>query len=149
MARTNEGKHLDYFEAILQLRHVSAEVIEYAEKWLEKHGLQVVHLLQVTNGWDYYLTDNKQAVILGRALEQQFPGHLEVTATLHTQKKEKRLYRLTILFRGMGFKRGDSVRYQGEEYVVKGIGKDILLASVASGKKLHVRSKDGEKIKVI
>ena len=65
----------------------------------------------------------------------------------HHVKKDREVYRVTVLFRGVNFKKHDFVIYQGEEYQVKVLSKDIMLKNIKTGKKVHVRYKDMKDIK--
>ena len=118
MVRSLEGKHANYFEAILQLREVTPEVLAFTEQQITKGHLPIAKIKKVQNGYDYYLTDNSFTKALGKKLQETFGGQIINTATLHTQKKGKELYRGTVLFRQASFKKGDLVFYKGEEYMV-------------------------------
>ena len=58
------------------------------------------------------------------------------------RKSGKEIYRVTVLFRAIPFKKGEKVEYQGEKYKVKLLGKDILLQDLKTGKKVHVKYKE-------
>lgn len=141
-------KHAQYFEAIMQLRTVSPTVIDFAHQEIKKKGLFIAKLVHLHQGEDLYLSDNKFAKNLGKKLQQQFAGYLEITATLHTRKQDKDMYRLTVLFRGVPFEKGRLVRYQGEAYQVKSLGDDILLVGTENKKKIHVKWRDSQRIMV-
>lgn len=146
MVRSLAGKHPSYFEAILQLREVSDKVIDFVKNEVEKAKIPIAKEKKVKNGFDFYLADNQFTKSLGKKLQQKFGGQVLTTASLHTQKKGKDLYRVTVLFRGIDFKKGDKVSYQGEEYEVKAIGKDIFLIGK---KKVHVKWKDVKEIRKV
>ena len=148
MVRNLECKHGSYFESILQLRDCSDTVYDFVEKEMNRVGSKIGKSKKIRTGYDYYTSDNGLTRSLGKKLQQQFGGHLVETATLHTQKKDKKLYRVTVMFREAGFKRDDKVEYEGESYVVKIMGgKDILLQEVKTGKKVHVKYKDMREIR--
>jgi len=147
MVRSTKGKHSDYFEAILQLRNILEEVVSFVENDINKSNVPVAKKKKVKNGWDYYLADNDFTRALGKRLQQKFGGENTVTASLFGQKEGKEIYRLTVLFRGIPFSKEDLVEYQGEEYKVKILGKDMLLQDVKTGKKVHVKYKDMDQIK--
>ena len=149
MVRELKGKHPKYFEATVQLRDISQEVINWFEKKLEQFKVVIVKVQKVKNGFDYFLADNNQARQLGKNLQQKFGGHLLVTSSLHTKKDNKELYRTTHLFREAHFKKGNEVNYQGEEYKVIIMTKDILLQNIKTGKKVHVKYKDMNQIKTV
>lgn len=147
MVRSIKGKHSDYFEAVLQLRDVSERAVTFVEDEIFRNEVHVAKKKKVKNGWDYYLADNDFTRALGKKLQQQFGGENTVTASLFGQKDGKEIYRLTVLFRGISFKKEDPVKYGGEEYKVKILGKDILLQNVKTGKKVHVKYKERDQIK--
>ena len=139
MVRSLEGKHPNYFEAKLQLREVSQEVVDFVEDALIRKKIPVTKAKKVRNGFDFYLPDKDVTRALGKRLQQHFGGQLKITASLFGKKKGKELYRVTVLFRPIPFKKGETVEYQGEQYNVKMIGKDILLQHLKTGKKEHVK----------
>ena len=149
MVRTLEGKHPNYYEAILQLRDVEKEVKEYVEEELFRIKLPVAKQAKVKNGHDYYLADNGATLALGKRLQERFGGELTKTSSLHTKKDNKELYRVTVLFRQTPFAKNDIVEYQGEEWLVRAMGKDIFLQNKHTGKKIHLKYKNMKEIKKI
>ncbi|MBI4152677.1 hypothetical protein HY495_03125 [Candidatus Woesearchaeota archaeon] len=149
MTKSLEGKHSEYYEAILQLRHVSQGVIDFTEEEIQRRGLSVVKVIELKTGLDYYLSDNNLTKTLGRRLQDKFGGEFLVTAKLHTKKKDKNLYRLTVLFRQTPFQKGDLVARGGEEYRVVTLGKEIILQHEKTGKKIHLKYAEMKKIKKI
>ena len=147
MARNLEGKHGSYFEATLQLRDVSQEVIDFAEDEIDRLKMNVAKVIKLKNGLDYLLTDNTLTRRIGRNLQSKFGGKTEETSSLWGVKKDREVYRVTVLFRGVPFKKNDIVIYQGEEYQVKFLGKDIMLQNTKTGKKVHIKYKDMKNIK--
>ena len=141
-------KHSNYFEAILQLREVKPEVVEFTESAANKLKLEIVKKSKVRGGIDYHLDSNDKSRKLAKKIQLHFGGQVKITATLHTKKKNKELYRLTILFRQIPFSKNNLVDYQGEEWNVKSITKDILLQNIKTGKKVHVRYKDAREVKL-
>ena len=149
MVRSLVGKHPSYFEAVLQLRDVTEKVIEYAEEEMFRVKLIVAKKLKVKNGWDYFTADNGQTLALGKRLQQKFGGELTKTSSLHTKKDNKELYRVTVLFRQTHFKKNDLVEYQGEEWKVQMMGKEIFLKHSKTGKKSRVKYKNMKEIKKV
>ena len=72
-----------------------------------------------------------------------------MTSSLHTKKDNKELYRVTVLFRQSGFKKGVEVIYHDEPYVVRAMGRDIYLQHSKTGKKVHVRFTEMKNIKPV
>ncbi len=149
MVRDLKGKHPNYFEAIIQLRDVSKQVVDFVEEEIERSKIVIVKKEEVKNGLDYYLADNNQGKALGKLLQDRIGGEIKMTSSLHTKKDNKELYRVTILFREAHFRRGDEVTYQGDDYVVKSMGKDIFMQNIKNGKKVHVKYRDMREIKLI
>ncbi len=149
MVRDLTDKHANYFEAILQLRGATPEVLEFVEEEVAREHIHIAKKKEVTNGYDYYLTDNAFTKALGKKLQEKFGGQLLNTAKLYTMKKDKELYRGTVLFRLAAFKKGDVVQYQGEEYLIKIAGKEIFLQNQKTGEKARVKWKDMKKVKKI
>ena len=147
MVKPIHGKHSEYYEAILQLREVADEVVDFVDKEIEKKGIFVAKVKPVTNGHDYYLGNSNLTKNLGKTLQEKYGGEFTVTATLFTRKEGKPVYRLTVLFRAMPFKKGDQVEYHDEIYNVIMSGKKVMLQNVKAGKKVQVWHKDMSKVK--
>lgn len=147
MAKPTPSQHSEYYEAILQLRDVSDEVVAVVDYEIKKKEVFVAKIKKVTNGYDYYLGNGNLTRVLGKKLQEQFGGEFTVTATLFTRKEGKPVYRLTVLFRAVPFKKGDEVEYQGEMYKVLVSGKKLMLQHSKTGKKIQVWHKDMKQIK--
>lgn len=147
MVKPTHGKHSEYYEAILQLRDVSDEVVAVVDDEIDKKEIFVAKIKKVTNGYDYYLGNGNLTRVLGKTLQEKFGGEYAVTATLFTRKEGKPVYRLTVLFRAMPFKKGDEVEYQGENYAVLMSGKKLRLQHLKTGKKIQVWHKDMKQIR--
>jgi len=149
MVKPVHGKHSEYYEAILQLRNVADEVIDFVDKEIEKKNIFMAKVIPVTNGHDYYLGNANLTKNLGKTLQEKYGGEFTVTATLFTRKEGRPVYRLTVLFRAMPFKKGDQVEYHDEVYNVTMSGKKVMLQHAKSGKKVQVWHKDMNKVKKI
>ena len=143
-----EGKHGSYYESILQLRDVSQEVVDFTEEEIGRLKMSVAKVIPLKNGLDYFLSDNTLTRRIGKNLQDKFGGKIEETSSLWGVKKDREVYRVTVLFRGVPFKKNDLVVYQGEEYEVKILGKDIMIKNTKDGKKVHVKYKDMRDIKI-
>jgi NMD protein affecting ribosome stability and mRNA decay len=96
--------HQDYFEAIIQLRPATQELLHFIKKRVdEREGVFIskIEELKKIDGVDIYISSQKYAQTIGRKLKKSFKGELKLSRTLHTQDKMsgKRIYRLTVLFR--------------------------------------------------
>lgn len=148
MVRSVKNKHQDYFEAVLQLRNVSATVMDYVYEEIDRGKVHIAKEVESKHGIDIYLSDNDFTKALGKKLQLAFGGEFNVTASLFSKKDGKDIYRLTALFRMADFKKDDSVEYNGEQYVVKTMGKDILMQNSKTGKKIHLKYKDMKQVKL-
>ncbi len=149
MVRTLAGKHPGYYEAILQLRDISPEIKLFAEDEINRASIPVTKVVKVKNGCDFYLADRQFTKALGRQLQQRFGGESTITASLVGRKDSKGVYRLTVLFRGVSFRKGDTVDYAGERYEVKAVDRNIQLQDSRTGKKVNLKYKEIGKIRKV
>ncbi|MBI4980078.1 hypothetical protein HZC30_00805 [Candidatus Woesearchaeota archaeon] len=147
MVRDLTGKHAQYYEAILQLRDVSTELVEVVYAEVERLGMRIAQALDLENGVDVYLTDKSLTKTLARKLQENFGGEYKESTSIFGQKDGNEITRLTILFRGIGAKKGDIVEYKGDQYQIRILGKDVLLQEVSTGKKIHLKYEDMKKLK--
>ncbi len=147
MVRSVESKHVMYFEAIMQLREVSPQVLEFAFEEIQRAGVHIAKKVKAKKGLDLYLSDNDFARALGRKLQLQFGGNCQITASIYGRKDGKEIYRTTVLFRGINFRKGDMVEYKGDQYNVKALGKEMLLQDAKTGRKVHVKYKEMKLVK--
>ena len=136
-----------YYEAILQLRDCSPKINDFLNSEMKKMSLSVAKIKTVANGTDYYLSDGNRAKILGRKLQQRFGGEYKVSASLFSRQDGKNIYRLTILFREIPFKKGELVTYTGEEYKITLIHPEIVLQHSQTGKKVRLKHKHMQELR--
>lgn len=135
------SKKGQYFEAILQLREPREDIIRFIEREVEKQKNVFINEKQkVIGGIDFYLTSNKFAKKLGRKLQQNFGGELKISPRLHSKDKHtgKELYRLSVLFRSLGLRRGDIVSFDNKIIRVKGFAKKITGIDIINNKKVII-----------
>ena len=142
-----QDKHSGYYEAILQLRDISDDVFDFVEKEIGEKEILVAKFKEFKNGCDYYLGNANLTKNLGKTLQEKFGGEFTVTANLFSWKDGKGIYRLTVLFRGIPFKKGEVVEYSGERYTIIVLGKKLVLQCSKTGRKVHIRYKDMSKIR--
>jgi len=100
-----QEKHDKYFEAILQLRPATDEVITFVKNQLDKNPKIFISkevLLKKVNGLDIYLSDRKFTKSLGTKLKKHFKGSmLKLSRSVHSKDRmsSKIRYRLTVLIR--------------------------------------------------
>ena len=147
MVRDMKGKRPQYFEATLQLRNPTQEVVTFVEEEINQKKIHVAKEVELKNGFDYFLADNSFTLALGKKLQQKFGGEIRLSSSLFSQKDGKDIHRGTVLYRKPNFTKGDHVIYDGEECIVKAMAKDILLVGVTKPQKIHVKYSDMKQIK--
>ncbi|HIG92903.1 TPA: hypothetical protein HA242_03940 [Candidatus Woesearchaeota archaeon] len=147
MVRSIEGKRLEYYEAILQLRDITQEIFDYVVEQVGQAGIHIAKTVESKQGIDLYLADSDFTKGLSKKLQKKFGGRILITATLFTKKDGKDIYRTTVLFRGVPFAKEASVTYEDEPYFIKSMGKEIILQHALSGKKIRVKYSDKNRIK--
>lgn len=132
------GKHFSYFQGVLQIRDPSDEVVNFVINETKKDGKAVItRKKKVSNGFDFYFSSNNYLKAMGRKLSETFIGELKLSSRLHTQDREtmKELFRGTIFFRPLPFKKGDYVCIDDKNWRITLVGKQIQLQEEKSGKK--------------
>jgi nonsense-mediated mRNA decay protein 3 len=129
--------HASYWEAILQIRNPSQSLLDYIIKTVrEDDRAAITKINKVKSGFDYYLTSQKYIQVLGKKIKARYKGEFKLSPTLHSQRKSgERLYRITILFREYGFKKGDVVLVHGDRYIVHDIRAKVMCKEELTGKK--------------
>ncbi|MFQ5620898.1 MAG: NMD3-related protein [Candidatus Nanoarchaeia archaeon] len=125
-----------YFEGILQLRNVTAEILEYVENQIEMEDQHVAKIVNLKGGKDYYMGDNKFILKLGKKLKEKFSGDLKTSSSLYSVSKEtsKEIHRLTVLFRHVPFKYGTILNWRGKKIKVTRLGPKVEIKDTATGK---------------
>jgi NMD protein affecting ribosome stability and mRNA decay len=131
----------DYFEGILQIRDGSKELLAWIHNRITADGkARVAKEKKVKNGVDLYITDQHYLQSLGRKIKEKFSGILKTSMRLHTVDKmtSKHLYRVTVLFKTLPFKRGDIITVHGEQVEILAIGQKAQVKDVKSGAKKEI-----------
>ena len=123
-----------YFEGTLQLRNPSEELLNFVANAIRKAKVNLAKTVEYDNGIDLYLGCNKFLRSLGKKLESSFSGQLKETATLHTRRNNKDLYRVTVLFKQANFYRGDIFVIKGDECEIMKVGDKVQVKLVKTGK---------------
>lgn len=128
-----------YFEAILQVRSLSADVLEKGIDLLKRRvenlrnrGVFINKVEQVTDGFDLYLTNQRIAQSLGREMYESFGGVFKVSPRIFTRNKQtsKDLYRMSILVRMPDFETGDIIINHDKVFRVEKAGAKIKLQDI-------------------
>ncbi len=140
--------HAAYFEGILQVRDASEEIIDEILQTVKRDARAVVTRIKtVKGGYDLYFSSQHYLRALGKKLQQKCGGTLKVTATLHTRSKMgKDLYRITVLWRPLPFRKDDLVLVKGEQWRILRIDNQVQLQHPVSGKKMWVKFSAIQKI---
>ena len=127
-----------YFEGILQLRETPDEIANWVRNKVQKDAKAVITKEKpVTNGIDLYFNDQHYLQRLGKTLKLQFGGTLTISRRLHTVHKitSKLLYRVSVLYKPLPFKRGDIIDVHGEQAIVLAVGSKVQIRYLSSSKK--------------
>lgn len=120
---------LDYFEGILQLRNCPTFLIQQLAKAIDKHPQIALAKVEKVRGGgqDWYVSNQRVLRTIGHWLAQQYCGQMIMSRTLFTRKKltSKDVYRVTVLFKYMPKKRGDTFEYQDETYEITRFGPKL------------------------
>lgn len=137
--------HSEYFEGTLQLRNESQELIDAVVREFERKGdVRIAKIKKVPNGVDIYVSSQRFLRPLGVRLQARFGGHLEYSNRLYSRNRltSREVYRVSVLLRLPNFKKGDVVKFKGDEAKVIGMSKKVLIQDVKSGQKRSVSYED-------
>ncbi|HLC74319.1 MAG TPA: NMD3-related protein [Candidatus Nanoarchaeia archaeon] len=125
---SGELRHANYFEATVQLRNVSKEVMRFAYDDVEKNGIVISKEIKMDNGVDFFVDSRKYAQQLGKKLQHKFGGMIKSSARVFTKDRQtsKDVYRVTIMFKQFPYKKGEKFMLKGEELIVKAVGTDVI-----------------------
>jgi len=136
-------KESQYFEGVVQLRDINADLENFVKQDLAAAELQGVHIAKQhrkKDMWDIWLTSQKYMRQLGKKLQKRFGGELVESAKLFTRNKQtsKDVYRLNVMFRLRPYKIGDIVNVKGRKVKIKTLSKRISGVDIETGKKVFV-----------
>ena len=92
----------EYFEAIIQLRPPTEEIVQFIMKQIKKRPEVFISKIdEFKFGIDIYISSQKFARGLAKKLKDNFKGEMKMTASIHSRDRQssKELYRVTVLFR--------------------------------------------------
>ncbi|MAF34953.1 hypothetical protein CMO91_03855 [Candidatus Woesearchaeota archaeon] len=131
--------HSMYFEGVLQLRGTPKSVLtEIRNKNERDKKNTITRIKHFKFGTDVWFSDRKYLASIGKWLKLHHKGLLRSSAKLHKHKKGKPLYRLTVAFRYLPYKKGQGLTLGGVKYKVVRIDKEVTLQE-AGGKKFRVK----------
>ena len=91
-----------YYEAILQLRPASKEVLDFVlGKIDERKNTFISKVEELKTGKNLFLSDRKFAMALGKMLKKKYKAEIKLSRTLFSVSKKtgKRLWRVTVCAR--------------------------------------------------
>lgn len=96
----------------------------------------------VAGGIDVRVSSNAFAKRLARDLAKEYGGTVGSSATLHTQREGREMYRATYVVRIPDYREGDTIRFRGARYRVEALGDPVRLRDVDTGTIARVRVRD-------
>lgn len=132
-----KDKHPGYFQGILQLRNPSKELIKLVKEKVKEEGIYIAKEVKLKNGIDMKISSNKFLLKLGKLLREKFNGDLKISKKIYSKDNitQKRIWRMTIMFKQVDFKPGDKVLIRGTEYKVNHLGSKVHCTELKTGKK--------------
>ncbi len=90
-----------YYEAILQLRPLNKDLIDFALAQIKNSNCEIVKQEELKTGINLYLSSKRFAASLSKKLKKQFSGTVKITKSILTRDKlkSKDIYRTTVCFR--------------------------------------------------
>lgn len=129
--------HEEYFEAVLQLRNVSEEIVRDV---VDRAGDELAWAEEVENGVDVYMQDQNRAKRLAHELRDLYGGDVAISSSLYTidSQSSEKVYRLTATVRFPDIAPGDHIVVDDRLYRVEGLGKDVKVWDVAHEKETRI-----------
>lgn len=135
-------KPSNYFEGVLQLRSTLQEVLDFARSEITREGkAHIAKEKKLKNGVDFWVSSQHHLQNVGKRLKEKFGGILVISCRLHTKSHltSKELYRVSVLFKSLQFKKGDVIKFNDEEWKVLLINNQVQLQNTVSREKKWVR----------
>jgi nonsense-mediated mRNA decay protein 3 len=89
-----------YFEAKLQIRPRNDKILRFVEEYCEgRSNLFISKVEEDKNGYDVYLSSQREGRSLGNLLKRKFGGEVKESKKLFGRKDGRDVYRATISFR--------------------------------------------------
>jgi nonsense-mediated mRNA decay protein 3 len=140
----------DYFVGTVQVRAIGRPLTDeegnraaHMAERARSGGEEFVSRIEpVQGGIDVRVSTNSFAKRLARDLAKAFGGAVGGSATLHTQREGREMYRSTYVVRIPSYREGDTIRWKGVRYRVEAIGDPVRLRDVDSGAIARVRVRD-------
>lgn len=127
-----------YFEGVLQLRHPTPEIIQFAHEQIAKDGrAHIAKEKKLKTGLDIFISSQHYLQALGRKLKEKFGGTMVISCRIQTcsHLTSKDLYRVSVLFEPLKITKGDTVKIHDKFWKVLLISNQIQLQNILSGEK--------------
>jgi nonsense-mediated mRNA decay protein 3 len=143
----------EYFEATLQLRNLSEEMLEFVIDEMVKNKVHIANEKRHKDGVDFFISSNKFALKIGNALKKKYGGTLKKSRQLFSYNKSagKDIYRVSVFFKALDFKPGDIVRFGSNIVRIRHLGKRLVGRDVKTGRGVNVelKSVEPEKLQIV
>ena len=137
-----------YYEAILQLRNSRKEIVDFIKSECKKNKVMIAKTEKQKNGIDFYLSSKTFALSFSKKLVPRFGGKMESSAKLVGRKKDRNLYRVSIIYTASEFQQGDVVKAGDRLIKIKSVSKFICGTDLETRRnvKVELKGKDVEKL---
>ena len=138
-------RHSKYFEGVLQLRNHTQEIKDYINSQFPEDGsIFVSKVMKVSGGVDMFISSRRFLLKLGRNLQSRFGGEMKASPEHFSQDRmtSKNIYRVNVLYRYRGIKKGDMISYRDETVRVDHIGKELHCINPITGNKYRIKYSD-------
>jgi NMD protein affecting ribosome stability and mRNA decay len=98
----NCDKHIDYFEAIIQMRPFKEEIYRMILNQFKKSRTAwISKTIQGKTGWDLQVSSWRFALALGKKMKKAFGGKITTSRSIFSRDNQssKRVYRVTVCHR--------------------------------------------------
>ena len=125
----------NYFEAILQIRNIrdyeENEVLDFVEERIRHYGERNRNLFltrkeRKREGWDFYLSDKRDAKKIAREIVQRYGAYLKESPHIVGRRDGKDVYRVTYSVRLPDYRIGDVVKFENLYGIVEDIRGTFL-----------------------
>jgi nonsense-mediated mRNA decay protein 3 len=130
-------KQGQYFEGTLQLRNVSDDMMDFADRYLKNNHSFASNTKEVKDGYDLDISDQKKLQTLGQQLKKNFGGILKVSIRQFTQDKlsSKQIYRVNVLYEGPKYRKGEVIRTDKGIFLLTNVSEKVSAIDLKTGKK--------------
>ncbi len=137
-----------YYEAILQLRNSRKEIVDFIKSECKKNNIRIAKTEKQKNGIDFYLSSKTFALSFSKKLIARFGGKMESSAKLVGRKKDRNLYRVSIIYAASEFQKDDIIQTGNKIIRVKSVDKFICGNDLETRKniKIEVKGKNVKKL---